>query len=96
MYGIVGLDNNADPTDWTSDPDELYAIGPARPLTKFFTSFGVHARERITEHKLCNFVTTGRMHKLFHEHLRDDGMGLDYNSIHFRFHELQSNHDGGS
>ncbi|KAI2505645.1 glycosyltransferase [Fragilaria crotonensis] len=75
------------------DANELFGLGQARPLSKFFTAFGVHPAEHITEHKLCNFVTNGRMHELFQKHLRDDGMGLNYDLIHFRFHELQDNHD---
>ena len=75
------------------DANELFGLGQARPLAKFFTAFGIHPAERITEHKLCNFVANGRMHELFHQHMRDDGMGLDYDLIHFRFHELQDNHD---
>uniref|UniRef100_A0A7S1VJZ5 Uncharacterized protein n=1 Tax=Grammatophora oceanica TaxID=210454 RepID=A0A7S1VJZ5_9STRA len=93
LYGIVGLDGEKDPMDWANDPHELYGIGHARPLASFWNAFGIHASERITERKLCNFVQTGRMHKLFHDHLRPDGMGLDYEKISFRFHELQNNHD---
>lgn len=88
LYGLVDMAE-----DYVIDSNELYGIGRARPLSKFHTSFGVHPNEHITERKLCNFVSTGLMHRRFHENLRDDGMGLNYDQIHFRFHELQNNHD---
>ena len=84
-------------SEYTAGTNEMYGAGKVRPASKFFTSFGVHPNERITERKLCNFVSTGRMHHLFHDqHLRKDGMGIDYGTINFRFHELQNNHDGGT
>lgn len=76
--------------------DDMFGIGHVRSLSKFFNSFGVHPKERITERKLCNFVSTGRMHKIFYEHMQSDGMGINYDGIHFRFHELQNNHEGGT
>jgi Glycosyltransferase (GlcNAc) len=87
---LIGMDSEAQSD---IDPNEIYGLGIARPLAKFHTAFGIHPREHITEQKLCNFVSTGYMHKLFHKYLREDGMGVDYGNIHFRFHELQNNHD---
>jgi hypothetical protein len=95
LYGMIGMDEQADPVERSTRPNELFGIGQVRDLGKFFMSFGVHVRERITERKLCDFVGTGRMHRMFHAFLRGDGMGVDYNQIHFRFHELQNNHDHG-
>lgn len=93
MHGILGMEIENDEQEYKNDPNELFSTGKARDLVKFWNSFGVHVRERITERKLCNFVSTGQMHKLFHEHLKPDGMGLDYSQINFRFHELQNNHE---
>ena len=90
LDGLVGM---SDDDNWINDPNEIFGIGQARTLQKFHTSFGVHPREKITERKLCNFVSTGRMHKQFIPKLREDGMGLNYDQINFRFHELQNNHD---
>lgn len=89
LDGIAGMDDE----NYVKDPNEIFGLGQARPLGKFHTAFGVHPSEHITEHKLCNFVSTGRMHKLFQPHLREDGMGINYDVIHFRFHELQNDHD---
>jgi [Skp1-protein]-hydroxyproline N-acetylglucosaminyltransferase len=87
LYSLIGLNNN----DEDATPHE-YGLGSVRDMNKFFTLFGIHAAERITEHRLCEFVTTGNMHDEFVPHLRQDGMGIDYNSISFRFHELISIH----
>lgn len=87
---LLGL--NEDET-YARDANELFGLGQGRPVSKFFTAFGIHPAEHITEHKLCNFVSNGRMHELFQTYMRDDGMGINYDRIHFRFHELQDNHD---
>ncbi len=87
LYSLIGLNNN----DEDATPHE-YGLGSVRDVAKFFTLFGIHAAERITEHRLCEFVTTGNMHDEFVPHLREDGMGIDYNRISFRFHELISIH----
>ncbi len=73
----------------------MFGLGKVRDVSKFFAIFGVHFREKITERNLCDFVATGRMHQFFHSNLRENGMGIDYSGIHFRFHELQNNHENG-
>jgi [Skp1-protein]-hydroxyproline N-acetylglucosaminyltransferase len=93
MHGILGMEDEKEEAKYTNDPDEMFSIGTVRDLLKFWNSFGVHVRERITERKLCNFVSPGHMHTQFHEHLKADGMGLDYFKIAYRFHELQNNHE---
>lgn len=86
LYSLIGLDNNED-----AIPQE-YGLGAVREVSKFFTLFGIHPVEKITEHRLCEFVLTGNMHDEFAPHLRSDGMGIDYNEVSFRFHELISIH----
>lgn len=87
LYSLIGLNNN----DEDAIPYE-YGLGAVRDTAKFFTLYGIHASERVTEHRLCEFVTTGNMHDEFVPHMRHDGMGIDYNRISFRFHELISIH----
>lgn len=79
--------------EWDDVEVEMYSLGKVRDASQFYTCFGVHAREKITERKLCDFVAKGAMHKTFLRHLRNDGMGIDYNQIHFRFHELLRVHE---
>lgn len=87
LYSLIGLDNN----DEDVIPHE-YGLGAVRDIVKFFTLYGIHASERVTEHRLCEFVTTGNMHDEFVPYMRHDGMGIDYNRVSFRFHELISIH----
>jgi hypothetical protein len=94
LYGLLQMDTaGKEESKWETELDELFGVGQSRPIAKFHSSFGIHVRERITERKLCNFVSGGRMHKMFHEHMREDGMGLNYDQINFRFHELQNDHE---
>jgi len=65
-----------------------YGLGKVREVSQFFSTFGIHNEAKVTEKELCDFVTSGTMHNLFSLHLRHDNMGLDYNSINFRFNEL--------
>jgi len=88
LYSLIGLDNIIDED---TIPHE-YGLGAVRDTAKFFTLYGIHASEQVTEHRLCEFVTTGNMHDEFVPHIRRDGMGIDYNRISFRFHELISIH----
>lgn len=46
----------------------------------------------VTEHRMCEFVTSGNLHDEFVPQLRSNEMGIDYSNIHFRFHELISIH----
>lgn len=87
LYSLIGLGTNHEDTI----PQE-YGLGAVREITKFFTLFGIHASEKVTEDRLCEFVVTGNMHDEFAPHLRHDGMGIDYSQISFRFHELISIH----
>ncbi len=87
LYSLIGLDN----IDEDAIPHE-YGLGAVRDTAKFFTLYGIHASERVTEHRLCEFVTTGNMHDEFVPYTRHDGMGIDYIRISFRFHELISIH----
>jgi hypothetical protein len=40
-----------------------------------------------------DFVSTGSMHNLFQKHVRPDRMGVNYNNVHFRYHELLNIHE---
>jgi hypothetical protein len=88
LYGIVKLNPHTPLNSWSHKEEEKYGLGKTRDYSKFFSTFGIHAQERVIEKHLCNFVTSGAMHNMFHEHLRSDGMGIDYGLIYFRFHEL--------
>mmetsp|Transcript_10863 Transcript_10863/g.32151 ORF Transcript_10863/g.32151 Transcript_10863/m.32151 type:complete len:691 (-) Transcript_10863:598-2670(-) len=90
LMNIIGMSTD---TDWDDSEENMYGLGKVRSVAQFYTCFGVHVGERITERKLCDLVSTGAMHKHFLRHLRNDGMGIDYREIHFRFHELLRVHE---
>lgn len=71
---------------------DVAGLGTVRTPQQFYKCFGIHMNERITEHRMCEFVTSGNFHDEFTPHLQKNGMGLDYSDISFRFHELISIH----
>lgn len=90
LLGLIGMGSDA---MWNTNDKDLYGVGKVRVVAKFFTCFGIHVGEKITEHKLCDYVSGGALHKNFIQHLRSDGMGIDYSKIQFRFHELLRVHE---
>jgi hypothetical protein len=72
--------------DWIRDEEVKYGLGKVRDVQQFFDTFGIHVEEQRVEQNLCKFV--GRpMMKEFIPHLRKNGMGLDYDTISFRWKE---------
>lgn len=93
LFGIIRLLPSKSASSRSYTEEEIYGLGSERDPAKFFTTFGIHVQEKITESNLCNFVSTGGMHILFQEHMKPDSMGIDYKGIHFRFHELLNIHE---
>lgn len=65
--------------------EEKYGLGGVRTPELFYETFGIDVVNKRTEHHLCQFVETGKMHKKFMPFLRPDGMGIDYSKIDYRF-----------
>jgi len=77
--------------DWNQSEKEKYGLGNVRPLSKFLETFGIHLDTMTIEYNLCHFAGD-RMQKIFIPALRKDGMGLDYNKIHFKYkNKLKNN-----
>jgi hypothetical protein len=80
----------------TNNDDKTYSdafgLGAVRTNQQFYTCFGIHMSGHVTEHRMCEFVTSGNLHDEFVPQLRSNEMGIDYSNIHFRFHELISIH----
>mmetsp|Transcript_11101 Transcript_11101/g.23271 ORF Transcript_11101/g.23271 Transcript_11101/m.23271 type:complete len:770 (-) Transcript_11101:94-2403(-) len=89
---LTEMKSEDDVPSWDETDKELFGAGPVRQLKKFFSCFGVHVRQLITEQKLCDFVVSGNLHDEFVGNMRSNGMGIDYDEINFRFHELISIH----
>jgi hypothetical protein len=62
-------------------------LGTVRNVQQFFDIYGIHVPQKTVEHKLCTFVNAGPMHPLFVQHLRLDGMGIDYTKIQYKFQD---------
>ena len=75
---------NGETKDWLRADERKYGTGRVRDLQTFFDVFGIHPEEQWVEEHLCRFV--GRpMQKEFIPFLRENGMGLDYDRITYRF-----------
>jgi len=84
LEAIIGTDPNIVSSKWNHIDETKYGIGRVRMLDKYFETFGINVRDKTTEPNLCNFVGAP-MHNLFAPHLRQDGMGIDYEKIKFRY-----------
>lgn len=71
--------------------EELYGIGGVRTPERFYEVFGIDVVNKKTEHHLCRFVDTGRMHNQFTKLIRRDGMGVDYRKVKFKFKDPAPN-----
>jgi [Skp1-protein]-hydroxyproline N-acetylglucosaminyltransferase len=94
MRLLALVDMGADGEEWDRTEEEKYGTGRVRLTSKMFTCFGIHVESKITERKLCDFVSSGMMHSTFLDHLRIDGMGIDYGDFYFHYHELLRVHEG--
>jgi len=69
---------------WIRTDAVKYGLGKARDVKRFFEVFGIHVESQTVEKHLCRFV--GRpMQMEFKPYMRQNGMGLDYNRITYRF-----------
>ena len=86
ILGVIGMNPEVDPSEWKHDEEARYGVGNVRKASKFFETFGIDVIHKKTEPNLCDFVASGIMHKRFHvRYLREDGMGIDYSKISYRF-----------
>lgn len=66
------------PDDWDRTHSELYGLGTERPVDLFYKLALVDVARRSAV-PLCQFVDSGAMHRMLHDHyLRTDGQGIDY------------------
>jgi [Skp1-protein]-hydroxyproline N-acetylglucosaminyltransferase len=90
LLGIVRMNPEIPTTDWNHAEEDMYGLGGVRTPEKFYETFGIDVVQK-TIHNLCPFVDAwddphgGHMHEMFAPMLRADGMGLDYDQIHYRY-----------
>ncbi|GKY94054.1 hypothetical protein MPSEU_000372000 [Mayamaea pseudoterrestris] len=92
LLGIVHMNPEVDAKNWDHRDEEIYGIGGVREVQKFYEVFGIDVKKKTIERNMCSFVdgkAETSMHSIFHPHLRKDGMGVDYNRIHYKFVDPQ-------
>lgn len=87
LLGIVHMNPEVDPSDWDHKEEDRYGLGGVRTPEQFYETFGIDVVKKQVQGHLCKFVSEGggRMHKEFAGHLREDGMGIDYSTIHTKW-----------
>jgi [Skp1-protein]-hydroxyproline N-acetylglucosaminyltransferase len=96
LLGIVHMlpadtDSTYDRTD-----ESIYGLGNVRTPEKLMRILGINVKQHTMQGHLCQFVRLGSMHNLFTKHLRDDGMGIDYDAIDYKWvDEENENADDG-
>mmetsp|Transcript_21039 Transcript_21039/g.25789 ORF Transcript_21039/g.25789 Transcript_21039/m.25789 type:complete len:600 (+) Transcript_21039:155-1954(+) len=86
LNGIIHMNpSNVEVSSWNHEEESRYGLGKARKPEKFFDTFGIHVKQQTTEQRLCQFVDSGRMHRQFTQHLRPDGMGINYDEVNYKF-----------
>ena len=85
LLGIVHMNPEIPQTEWDHAEEDVYGLGGVRTPEKFYETFGIDVVHKTTEHHLCKFVQPGTMHRQFSSYLRADGMGINYDSISYRF-----------
>jgi [Skp1-protein]-hydroxyproline N-acetylglucosaminyltransferase len=86
LLGIVHMNPEDPPESWNHMDEEMYGTGGVRTCEKFYETFGINVKEKTIEKHLCQFVdSNGKMHNMFKPNLREDGMGIDYSKIEYKF-----------
>ena len=85
LLGIIHMNPaSITPDKWLHEEEQKYGIGKVRDLQTFFDTFGIHTKNQTVEQHLCRFVGK-KMQNEFKPHLRSDRMGINYDTISFRF-----------
>lgn len=92
LLGIVHMNPEVPLSEWDHDDEEMYGIGGVRTPELFYETFGIDVVNKKIENHLCRFVDWyGKMHKEFTPYLREDGMGIDYTKIKYKFKDPAPN-----
>ncbi|KAL7554925.1 hypothetical protein ACHAWF_018490 [Thalassiosira exigua] len=90
LLGIVNMNPEVDRSEWNHAEEARYGIGGVRKTSKFYELYGIDVKKKTTERHLCRFVRN-QMHDMFMKHLREDGMGIDYSKIDFKWKDPRPN-----
>lgn len=84
LLGIVNMNPEVPRSEWDHTEEAKYGLGGARETSKFYDVIGIDVVNKTTQRHLCQFVHN-KMHKMFMQNLRPDGMGIDYNKIDYKW-----------
>jgi [Skp1-protein]-hydroxyproline N-acetylglucosaminyltransferase len=90
LLGIVNMNPEVDRSEWNHAEEAKYGLGGVRETSKFYELYGIDVMKKTTQRHLCQFVQN-KMHNMFMSHLREDGMGIDYSEIDFRWEDPRPN-----
>jgi len=83
---MLGMNTGGNTEETYQNIDErLYGLGRARTLETFFSTFGIHVENQTIENHLCWFVGEQMHRAILPRALRNDGMGIDYHQVDFKF-----------
>ena len=87
LLGVVHMNPEVDPAEWDHTEEDRYGLGGVRSPEKFYELFGIDVINKATQKHLCMFVEEGKKHNMFSRALRQDGMGIDYSGVDFRWRD---------
>jgi Glycosyltransferase (GlcNAc) len=87
LLGIVHMNPEVDPSLWDHTEEDRYGLGGVRTPERFYKTYGIDVIRKTSEGHLCHMVDldghSGPLHSLFTQHLRPDGMGIDYSKFNY-------------
>jgi [Skp1-protein]-hydroxyproline N-acetylglucosaminyltransferase len=86
IVGITGMAGSSSAIDYYRKDEELYGLGKVRNIETYFRTYGIHPETSSVEGHLCNFVQE-KLHRQFHQYLRSDGMGINYDDFKFEYQD---------
>ena len=101
LLAIARLENHLKPDEWNQNDKNIYGLGGVRSPEKFYETYGIDIEGKETQGHMCRWVDNGKedgMHMMFTPYLREDGMGIDYERITYKFTDPdpgESNDDEG-
>lgn len=83
LNAIIGM-ADFPASEWHQADLHKYGLGNVRQKEKFFDLYGIDTKNQTVQHHLCSFVGKPMM-RVFKPALRENGMGLDYDKIDYKF-----------
>lgn len=72
-------------SSWDHTEEDVYGLGNVRTPEQLMRLLGIDVPNLQMQGHLCQFVNRGTMHQLFVPHLRDDGMGINYDALDYQW-----------